>query len=79
MTLPEAIRQARVVHDLTQQELAETLGHSQSWVAKVERGHVEPSAGDLAVLSFDFGLTLVLGEWGVKAPRVAKPRAAAHA
>lgn len=80
MTLPEAIRAARLMHgDGTQNELSAALGHSQSWASKVERGIIEPTARDLAILSHDLGLTLIRGEWGVRAPRIAKSKAAVHA
>ena len=41
--LPEALRLIRVFHDVKQNELAERLGISKSYLSEVERGKKSPS------------------------------------
>lgn len=41
--LSEALRLIRVCHDMKQNEAAEKLGISRSYLSEIERGHKEPS------------------------------------
>ena len=41
--LNEALRLIRVYHDLRQNEAAERLGISKSYLSEIEKGHKEPS------------------------------------
>lgn len=41
----QLIHQARKMEHVTQQQLAEQAGITKSYVSRIERGQVEPSAG----------------------------------
>ncbi len=44
------LKAARVLRGLRQSDLAEKLGRSQSWVCELERGLIEPSDLDVALI-----------------------------
>jgi DNA-binding XRE family transcriptional regulator len=56
--LSDAIKERRIAAGLTQQQLAERMGSSQSRVAKMESRHPGPSAGLLIRALFAIGVTL---------------------
>lgn len=67
MTLPDMIRAGRVAKGWTQNELAETIGLSQSAISRYESGEREPRLDDLFALTQTLGIKgkdvwLVLGE-----------------
>lgn len=72
-TFAEAVREIRRMHGLSQGELSEATGKSQSWASRLECGKHEPTLSDLALLSHLFGLELTRGEWKVRPLRGAKP------
>lgn len=55
----DLIREARRRAGLTQRELAELLGTTQSAIARLERGHTEPSYERVAEAARACGLELV--------------------
>lgn len=71
-TFPEAIKAIRSMHGLSQTELSELNGKSQSWASRLERGEREPTLSDIALLSHMYGLELTRGEWSVRPVRSAK-------
>ena len=56
--LSDALRERRIAAGMTQQQLAEKMGSSQSRVAKMESRHPGPSAGLLIRALFAVGVTL---------------------
>ena len=56
--LSDAIKERRIQAGVTQQQLAERMGSSQSRVAKMESRHPGPSAGLLIRALFALGVTL---------------------
>ena len=49
-TINTRLKAARVLRGLRQSDLAEKLGRSQSWLCEVERGLIEPSDLDVALI-----------------------------
>lgn len=56
--LSDAIRERRIAAGMTQQQLADKMGSSQSRVAKMESRHPGPSAALLIRALFAIGVTL---------------------
>ena len=46
----QTLRAARVLRGLRQSDLGEKVGRSQAWVCQLERGQIEPTDLDLALL-----------------------------
>lgn len=57
MTFGERLKAERVRKELTQPELAKTLGLSQSLISKYEHGIKEPSNGALVALAQYFSVS----------------------
>ena len=49
-TVNTKLKAVRVLRGLRQSDLAEKLGRSQSWVCELERGLIEPSDLDVALI-----------------------------
>ena len=60
MTAPALIRDARRFAGISQQQLADRVGTTQSAVSRWERGHDEPRIGTLSRILTACGLRLVL-------------------
>jgi transcriptional regulator with XRE-family HTH domain len=77
-SLGASIRALRQNAGLTGTELASRVGHKQSWISKVERGQVVPSAEDIEQLAKACGATeletAVLIEEAGRAKATARPR-----
>jgi transcriptional regulator with XRE-family HTH domain len=60
MTTPVSliIRQRRRAAALSQTELAERAGLSQTWISRLERGEENPTLSTLEALARGFGITL---------------------
>ena len=56
---PSPLRAARVALGLTQAEVAETLGVSRGYVARVERGELQPSRARMLELATIYGCSVV--------------------
>lgn len=54
----QIIRDARVQEGLTQSELAERVGAKKSYISRIERGGVEPSAGLFLQIINALGLSI---------------------
>ncbi len=54
--LNEALRLIRVYHDMKQNEAAERLGISKSYLSEIEKGHKEPSLDLLRKYEVCFGI-----------------------
>ncbi|WP_027237196.1 helix-turn-helix transcriptional regulator [Leisingera caerulea] len=54
--LSEALRLIRVYHDIKQQELAERLGLSKSYISELEKGKKAPSMDVIQKYSDEFGI-----------------------
>src|ERR1700749_3398354 len=69
LTPGELLRQTRVRHELSQEQLAIRAGTTQSAIARIERDRVSPSIGVLTNLFQAMGEDFVFGarprEWGV--------------
>lgn len=52
------IHDARKQEGVTQQELADRVGMKKSYISRIERGHVEPSAGTFLNIISALGLTI---------------------
>lgn len=50
------LKRWRLAHDLTQQDLGDLLGRTQSWVSRVERGHLPIAALDKAAIARRLGV-----------------------
>jgi len=44
------LKAERVLHGLTQAQLAERLGRSQTWLSELERGQLQPNDVDVALI-----------------------------
>jgi ribosome-binding protein aMBF1 (putative translation factor) len=58
-TFGAGVRSHRRARDLSQRELGAALQRSQSWVWKVEDGHLSPSIDDALALARALGVRLV--------------------
>jgi len=69
LTPGELLRQARIRHELSQEQLAIRSGTTQSAIARIERDRVSPSIKTLTALFQAMGEDFVFGarprEWGV--------------
>lgn len=55
------IAQARRVKNVTQQELANSIGKTQSYIAKLEGGDTNPTIGNVGKILANMGLKLITG------------------
>ena len=56
---PSPLRAARLARGLTQLEVAETLGVTQGYVGRVERGELQPSRSRMIELATIYGCAVV--------------------
>ena len=72
MKINEAIKSARDQSGLTQVELAEKIGNSQSGITKLENGHRMPSGETISRIEQATGVSILpyQGEWEVMTKNV---------
>jgi transcriptional regulator with XRE-family HTH domain len=54
--ISEALRLIRVFHDIKQNDLADRLGISKSYLSEIERGHKVPTIDTIEKYSKEFGI-----------------------
>lgn len=58
----QIVSEARKREKITQQELAESVGVTKSYISRIEKGHVDPSAGLFLRIIACLGLNITSSE-----------------